>query len=508
MTVSKYGDGGGSATFGANSSALIGAQQTTVIQTNFRITQGGGMWSQNLGTDVSGTEGYGLTCADGNFPSISAGITVEGWFQMDNTEDGDSAQGVLWTLSTAGYPGLLSLQGDPHNNVFQLWATAPGGASFTTDIGTLNYAVLYHVVYTTTTTSYTLWVNGAEMATGSYGFAGGKLASPQFAGFAVNSPLIYGPNIGIPPYSGFAGQVAIFPRILHPARIVTHYQAGITGMAGEPAYYRIERLLQAGNATGRRVIEQEPSPDQDKVVSCQDITGQPASTSIANVTADLLPGLFFIAPTGDMVYQAKVNSWNQPVQWLLGDDGTAGEYAYENDINFDFDPSRVINEIQLTQLDDQSVTTPSVVAIEDASQEQYGTISDLATGYLQGDINYPLNYGPGLQDLANWLACTYQAPVIRLTKVTVDAASQPSAWPFVLSVSPGDMVTVNRRQFTSTPLISVTGRVTHTERALQYDLSGITGSVTCLIDPAPEEFALACDDTVRGLLNGTDVLGW
>jgi hypothetical protein len=70
------------------------------------------------------------------------------------------------------------------------------------------------------------------------------------------------------------------------------------------------------------------------------------------------------------------------------------------------------------------------------------------------------------------------------------------------------MVTVNRREFSSTPLISVTGRVTQVQRRLQMDESGSAGSVTLVIDAAPEENALTADDAVRGQLTGSNVFGW
>jgi hypothetical protein len=301
----------------------------------------------------------------------------------------------------------------------------------------------------------------------------------------------------------------VFGYVLEPARILTHYQAGITAMAGEPAYARIERLLQAGSATGRRVILAEAAPEQDAVVSCQDIPGQPASASISNITGDLLPGVFLVAPTGDLFYLSKDYAWNQPARWLLGDDAANGEYPFSPRITFDYDPSRVINEIQLTQLDSQAVVVPSVSSVEAASQGQYGTISDLATGYLEGDGTQPLNFGPGLPDLANWLACTYAAPSLRLTGVTVDAASYPAAWPFMLGVSPGDTVTTNYRYFSDSPLITLTGRVSQVKRALKYSDQGVSGYVECVIDPAPELSALTADDPVRGLLDGTNnILAW
>jgi hypothetical protein len=313
------------------------------------------------------------------------------------------------------------------------------------------------------------------------------------------------------PYNGFFGHVAVFPQILTPERIATHYQAGIAGMAGEPSNYRIERLLQAGDTQiGRRLILPDPAADITPVVSCQDIPGQAISSSISNIAQQQLPGILYIAPTGDMVMLARSAAWNQAADWVLGENVSGGEIPYASDIGYDFDPSRLQNEIQLTQLDDQSVTVPSVQATEIASQVQFGTISNLSTGYLDNDASSPLNAGPGLLDYANYLATTLAEPGLRLTKVTVDAAANPRLWPFVLGASVADMATVNRRPVGyGQPAISLTGRIRQTQRDLAYSAaSGVSGKITCLIDAAPQQNALTTDDPVHSLLDGTQVLAW
>jgi hypothetical protein len=73
----------------------------------------------------------------------------------------------------------------------------------------------------------------------------------------------------------------------------------------------------------------------------------------------------------------------------------------------------------------------------------------------------------------------------------------------------GDMVTVNLRPPTAAvQLVAITARVTQTSRSVQFSQETTTGSVTCVLDYAPEENSLICDDPVRGLLNGTNVIGW
>ena len=145
------------------------------------------------------------------------------------------------------------------------------------------------------------------------------------------------------------------------------------------------------------------------------------------------------------VDQAMINEGAQP----------GGEIPYQGSIAYDYDPTRVVNSIQVTQLDRQDVVTPQVPALEQASARQYGTYTDYLTGYLFNDVTTPIQGADpsSCVDLANWLAETNAKPLLRVNEVTVDAASNPSAWPMVLGVSPGDVIIINRRPPTAANLV-------------------------------------------------------
>lgn len=519
VTVSKYGAAGVTQQFGQNTQALLGAQATTLITANLRISQGAGMWQETL-PNVGPAGGYCLFTVDPAFPKLSNGITFEIWLQAVSpfTTNGDPVMllaygvkgllaGSIFAVSISTTNGHLQFNYDP-----VLGTTVNIGVTGV-DYRSMTAPIL--VAVTVTTTTFTTYVNGVQTATGSYTPAG-----TQFLYLTINGSPIQAGAFTPSGTSGFVGHVAVFSYILHPARILTHYQAGFTAMQQEPAAYRIERLLAFGFATGRRLILQESSPDQTPVVSCQDVPGSPASASVNNLVSDLLPGMFYVAPTGDMVYLSKKAAWNQAIVWTLGENLFAGEDSFMNDITFDYDPSRVINQIELTQLDNQDIVIPSVgsspspggpgvPSVELASQIQYGTLSDITTGYLWGDATVPYTYGAGLYDITNWIANIYANPHLRLVTAKVDASSNPILWSFILGASVGDMITVNRRSLgQGTPVISVTGRITQTHRTFEYNVSGVSAAIDLVIDPAPEEFALTCDDSVRGVLNGTNVLAW
>jgi hypothetical protein len=511
---SKYGTGAVTQQFGQNGNAIFGSQSTLVVSANYTVSDGGGMWQlANTDNVALVPVGWSLECTDSNFPSIANGVSISIWVQSTSPFSANDQsvfvvgnnKGPMFQLYWFAHPtGLFALnQGGVIQDI--------QGA----DVTDYCNQQLVHVVLTFNQTLYTSYINGVQkVSNGTWTGVGNNLTA-NWSSLTVNG--INGFTQGVYSvfdsmnFNGFTGQVAVFPYQLTPSEVNNIYLAGTTGMAGEPSHYRIERLLRAGNALSRRCIlpDGTTAGTFTPVVSCQDIPSQAASQSISNLTGDLLPGMFYVAPTGEIVFLEKGYVYNQPVAWSIGDNPVNGEIPYDGSIKFDYDASRIINEIQLTQLDDGSVTIPSVTAIESASQALYGTITDQTTGYLQVDATYPYNAGPGLLDFANWLAVTFNGPDLRLSAVQSDSATYPAAWNFILSASVGDIVTVARRlPGATTPYVFVTGRITQTQREFEFSVISTIARLTIMIDPAPEEFALTCDDTVRGQLNSVDILGW
>ena len=319
---------------------------------------------------------------------------------------------------------------------------------------------------------------------------------------------------------GFLALAALYPVVLPQNRVLAHYWAAGAGMSDDYAHERVERILgYQGLDTARRLVLQQPVlHEEDFCTSGQDVGGSSAATSASNITQSTLPAMLYVAPTGDICYTAKSFQWNNPVAFTLGDNVAAGEIPFRLDgMATDYDPARVANDVQFTQLDSQSITSPAgttsagtMNAVVNASQLQYGDQPYQNTGYLLNDYNAGYTAGSSLLDLANWVANTNAKPRNRVPAVQVNAAAYPQAWPLWASASPGDMVQVNVRPPTAatSPLISGAYRVTQVRRDMQFSQDGTSASITLTLDSAPEFNALTCDDAVRGLLNGTNVLGW
>ena len=379
----------------------------------------------------------------------------------------------------------------------------------------------YHVSLAVTQTTWRVLVNGGGILSASGTFSPSLPASfREFTLGGIQDATAHG--WALPGALGFAG---VYAGVSPPIRVLSRYYATAAGMVGESAPDRIERVLEYAMLAGRRWLGQEVIADEgDLCTSGQDVGGQASVSSMGNIAQSTLPAMLYVAPTGDIFYLGKYYTWNQPVKWVLGDNVAGGEIPFlVSQFATDYDPTRVTEDIQLTQLDAQTVTVPSGVmssttmaAITAATGRQYGGAPYQQTDYLFNDYNAAYTAGGSLVDLANWLANVYKKPQNRVQSVTVEAAANAAnlcsqqAWAFFAGASPGDMVQVNARPPTATvsPLISLIARVTQVNRSSQFSLGGTSAKVACTLDFAPEYNCLTCDDPVRGLLNGVNLLGW
>jgi hypothetical protein len=510
VTASKYGTGAIQQAFGANSEGLLGAQGTYLLSSSVRVQVQSGMWEQSANTYGSGADGWSLLCSDSSFPPLSGGVTYEVWQQalspyssyasvILSLSDSTGTRSVTLAFTTAGALTLIASGGGTYQSITvsatdYLTGTSP----------------MLQIVLQITATTYQVFINGVSAASGSWTVTMPPLFRTITANGSAGASFAAG-LLSYGCYNAYTGHVAVFPRILSAARIMTHYQAGITAMTGDTPDARIERLLQAAPYYGRRIIVQDSGYYLTPCSSCQDISGQPATTDIQNIASSTPPAVLGVSPAGEIFWLPRSYTWNQTARWTLGEDTSLGEVPYETGYSTDYDPLRVINDVQFTQLDNQDVVLPQaqVETIDLSSQLQYGDQPYWVTGYLENDLLSGYTAGPGLTDAANWTGAVNAKPQNRVAAVTVDCASKPGAWPLFMLAARGQIVTVNRRPVTAPGVVlSITGRISQTTRDLKWSVDGCVATIGLLIDIAPELNVLTADDPVRGQLTGSNILAW
>lgn len=467
----------------------------------------------------------GMTAGTIYYVIAASGAT----FQISTTPGGSAVtlstnSSGFCATTTAFNPVILALR-NTAGSVFSVQVAASTGNLFisgkavsTTTIDTSRdwrlSSGLVHLSVSLTATTWRVTLNG-----GSIGTVSGSLTSaPKWNELCLGGVM---DRLA----QGFClwGQLAlagVWPYVLPPNRVVAHFWGAFAGMKADSAAERVDRVLGYAGLAGRRWIGQLGTTyEADASPSGQDIGGQSAATSAGNIATSTVPGLLYVAPCGDSFYQAKQYAWNNVIDWTLGDNTAGVEIPFDlAQFGTDYDPTRIYNDIQLTELDSQSVTVPAgatasttVAAMIAASRNQYGDQPYQQTAYLLSDYNAAYTAGAGLTDLAAWIALVYGKPRNRVPGVVVNAAAYPAAWPLFLNGAVGDMVQVNLRLPTAvtSPLVSVIARVTQTNRSMKWTTDETpVASITLTLDAAPEYNALICDDATRGLLNGTNVLPW
>jgi hypothetical protein len=528
--TSKYGGAGAAADFGAT--AAQSAAQAAISQTGNGGLPGdnGSVWQQS-GLPAGATPGgYCLYCQDSAFPPLNgpAGVTIECWSSVTGPAPLQQ-NGTLWAIK--GSKGLI----------MRLWADIAGalwlttqdtaGTQVTTSLGAASFAAagMFQTAVTYVTGSgWSAYVNGTLAAES----ASAPSLPPRFAWITAGGEADRFTSGGM-----FSGQTAFlvpYPQALSPARIASHFQAGNAAFSTEPDWSRLERLLGYAGYTGPRIIQRAALPDlcaslaELGTSSAGSAFGggapQPTGTStvqagqeITSVIASLTPAMLYVSAPGGIVYLPKGLAFGQAPVWVLGEDVDAGEIPYEWDLSLGYDPLRVVNAIQITQVDRQDVVSPQAFIplapgfiTPAASQAKFSPQTLEINGYLNNDITTPISSPnpSSLTDLANWLGVTLAQPKVRGDKVTIDAAAKPWAWPFVAGASQGDVAVLNRRPITAQASIVLLARVMRAERSISWKQAGAVARVTVTLDYAPELVPLVLDSPEAGQLTGANVLTW
>jgi hypothetical protein len=494
-----------SSTAGYSNGELI----TLVVATGFSIPTG---FSANFPyyvvNSTSTTFELSLTSGGAALGSTSTGA---GFSQPLTGQANSNYILIRGVHSTVGPAFQLALNGAYVTNqgqmTFTVWDKVTRAAT-TTTVSTVNWlgGALTHVTLLLTATTWQVIIDGGDF-TGNSGSCNLPSAI-QWLSFMGSADRFTAGQM----MCGSACHIAVFPLLLPIDRIGQIVQAGFPvsadgEFAREPPEFRIERLAAYGGWAGPRAIS-AASPTGMAGISdiqgsagnitvsgyVQAATGQQANAAITNiVTSD--GGWAFCDGNGVLCYLSRVDVYNKPAQWLLGENVAGGEYAYLIDATLGYDKSLLYNQAQLTQ---STGTGTPVIATNVPSQAQHGVSVYSATVY-------PFDIGV-VGDMANWIVGTRSTPSERAEALTVNAASNSAFWPFVLGVEPAQPVQVARRPIPASAPTIVQAIISSVKRT--FDFQAGTAIATVVTDAFPEGQVLTADDPVFGQLTGAYLLAW
>jgi hypothetical protein len=173
-------------------------------------------------------------------------------------------------------------------------------------------------------------------------------------------------------------------------------------------------------------------------------------------------GLLIVDPRGFVTFQSRTHRYLQTTaKWVFGERTELGEIPYTGNISFDFDPTQVYNDVQVTEVG--SVTqNPALATLTGSSQDPaaytaagspvfFGGVpaTRTASQYAYGKRGYSrtvnTRYALEAQDAADFLAAGHFDAWSRVQSLTINASANPAIFHAALAIRIGDRVTVRRR---------------------------------------------------------------
>jgi hypothetical protein len=166
-------------------------------------------------------------------------------------------------------------------------------------------------------------------------------------------------------------------------------------------------------------------------------TGTDAQTALQNIVTTE-NGNHFVAADGTLTFQSRNSRYGaQTPSIVFGENAAGGEIPYE-DVKYDYDMTRVANDVQITQYYNNAVYE----AFVPTSQQQYGTRT----------LTRTINTLDVLEcnDASNWFTYRYGNPDYRMQTLRVHVSANPGLWATMLTLECGTKARVMRRSLEQT----------------------------------------------------------
>jgi concanavalin A-like lectin/glucanase superfamily protein len=233
--------------------------------------------------------------------------------------------------------------------------------------------------------------------------------------------------------NGTYAHACIWKRALSSAEILDLWHAGGLGYAGQTS----------GGCVNQHIFTYGRYDGAARISSGTTIMGAPTYSNSIDLltdsqnTAVAEGGNVWAAPDGAIVFEGRVQRWYRLTSlYTFGENTANGEYPYEGDIEFDYDPTFVYANVQVTRSNSVPMIGGTAADITAANKRFYNAAYTQTSDFLDDDE---------AQDQANWIFYTHDNPIQRVNTITLDPASNGNLWPVVLSIELGQRVTVKRR---------------------------------------------------------------
>lgn len=397
-------------------------------------------------------DGFVLT-----FPRFSVswtGFSFELWCQIPKTP---AQFGVIFQAcdalhfsplggpTTNNAPGTISLYQNGTTSALRL--VTPDGGNYLDTAINVNLAdgLPHHVVITHTcpstggafvTAVANIYVDGTLVLSASYSSDSSATytAFGQLGGVAVNAQTLPGsPTFDGRPLIGTVSNFAFYPTVLALPAAQGHYEAG-QGFVGEVSGDRATRVLAYGAwQPGLQQVQQGRSTMGPAAIGGQTLLG-----AVQDV-ADTELGTLTVTGDGLIDFRSRDDRLLKTTNSVVfGDNTAAGEIPFSlPDQVFDYDPTLVANDIQVTRasgLVAEAFDATSIVELFPASKP----------------LTMNLDTDQQAQDAANFVLGREKDPHLRVETLTVNMGGvngliNTTIWPALLAMDLHDRVGVRVR---------------------------------------------------------------
>jgi hypothetical protein len=485
LARSKYGAAAATADFGA--------------QTEIDGDPGTG-WQQQGLVAANTKTGYALVGEDAAFPAISGGITITGLVTIPLDLNAQPSGGVTLCIlrsqdarnGSVIKVGMETSLGRPQVTV---WDKDTAVSTTTTNPNNIAQGYVIPWVLRFTRTS---WKFAFSSLTGQ--ISGSCDLPARFVSLSIGGEAdrYYNGNSGNATHS----HIAVFDRQLTDGEVNQLIDRAVDGWRGvESSRHRIQRFMATSQANTPRAL------DHSATYGSADATTGTLAERAADV-ADQDTGLLFGDGTGYLRFRSNSRTARQAVRWTLGDNTGAGEIPFAADASPGMGPAYLLNRIKVENHKERTYSGTGQ-AISQSYPDVVHSALDVESGQRYGWR--PMDRQTYLYDTASafglgeWLLAQYKTPRFRFESVTVDAKAYPAAWPLVLGVEVGDLVTVVRRPV-GQAAVSVACRVMAVRHDIRYGRGQVSGQVTLSLAAAFPPVLLLGSAT-KGRL-GDNTIGW
>jgi hypothetical protein len=365
--------------------------------------------------------------------------------------------------------------GKPHIYILTFAMTAAGGGTLT----------------------QTAYVDGVQVGTGS-SITG---STAYLTAMMLNVGGVRTSTFSIAGQDQTVSHIAYWNNKVLSAFEIANITNGFKGYVGETESARFTRYLSVGGFVGQSTIGASATTMGAGTVAENDTL----LSSVQDVGASVFGSFYEYA--GGLAYASRFARYLATTSLAtLGENGAGGEYPYEGDINFDLDPTLVLNVADITRNGGVVAHAEDTTGV---SQKRYGRKNFTRTVSTQSD-NETI-------DAATWIVASRKAPLNRVNAITLSPGSvatlpfgDGTMWAMIIALEIGTRVTVKRRAKAANAGAGITISGDFFVESINHhvDFEAASWQTTLQLSPVPAAQPWILENATYGVLDSTTVLGF